>query len=117
MKVDNSVKSFVDDTFSVDEEKGKLLLSLQKIVLKICPAAEEGVKYGGLIFNKNAELICGIFVYKKHISLEFSFGIEFSDPRGFLEGSGKYRRHLKIVNRKDIDKKDVTFFVSQAFRR
>ncbi len=117
MKANDRVQQFVDDTFSVDEEKGELLLSLQKMVLKICPDAEEGIKYGGPIFNRTTELICGIFVYKKHISLEFSFGNEFSDPREFLEGGGKYRRHLKIMNKKDIDNKDVSFFVSQAFER
>jgi len=117
IKADSRVERFVDDTLSVDEYKGGLLLSLQKIILKICPDAQEELKYGGLVFNVNAELICGIFIYKKHISLEFSFGNEFSDPRGCLEGSRKYRRHLKIMNEKDIENKDVGFFVSQAFER
>ncbi len=117
MKADDRVNQFVDDTFSIDDEKGKLLLALQKIILKICPDAEEGIKYGGLVFNRNEELICGVFIYKKHISLEFSFGNKFVDPSGLLEGGGKHRRHLKIVNIKDIDNKDVAFFVSQAFER
>ena len=111
------VEKFIDDLLSIDEEKADLLLSLQKIILKICPTAQKEIKYGGLVFNSDAELICGIFIRKKHISLEFSFGNEFSDPKRYLEGSGKFRRHLKIMNDSDIENKNVGFFVSQAFDR
>jgi len=117
MKAEDRVEQFISDTFSVDEEKAECLLSLQKIILKIYPDAQKEIKYGGLVFNSDAGLICGIFIRKKHISLEFSFGNEFSDPKGCLEGSGKFRRHLKIMNDKDIENKDVGFFVSQAFDR
>jgi len=115
MKTDIRVKQFVDDTFSVDELKGETLLSLQNIILSICPKAQKEIKYGGLVFNVDAELICGIFIRQKHISVEFGFGNTFLDPKGYLEGSGKYRRHLKIMNDDDIENKDVRFFVSQAF--
>jgi hypothetical protein len=115
MKADDKVQQFVNDILSVDEEKHDVLIYLQKIILKICPDAQKEIKYGGLVFNVNAVLICGIFIYKKHISLEFSFGNEFADPRKCLDGNGKYRRHLKILNKEDINNKDVEFFVSQAF--
>ena len=117
MTANDKIEKFIDDTLSVDEEKAELLLSLQKIILKIYPNAQKEIKYGGLVFNLDAELICGIFIRKKHISLEFSFGTEFSDPKGCLEGSGKFRRHLKIMNDADIENKDVGFFVSLAFDR
>jgi len=117
MKADDSVERFIDDTLFVDDEKGKMLLVLRKIILKICPDAREAIKYGGLVFNVDAELICGIFIRKKHVSLEFGSGYKFSDPKGYLEGSGKYRRHLKISNDKDIAHKDIRFFVAQAFER
>ena len=117
MKTDDRVEQFINDTLSVDEEKAEQLLSLQKIILKTYPGARKEIKYGGLVFNSDAGLICGIFIRKKHISLEFGLGNEFSDPKGYLEGSGKFRRHLKIMSDKDIENKDVEFFVSQAFDR
>ncbi len=117
MKVEERVEQFIRDTFSVDEQKAEQLLSLQKIILKIYPDVQKEIKYGGLVFNSDAGLICGIFIRKKHISVEFGFGHELSDPKGCLEGSGKFRRHLKIMNDKDIENKDVEFFVSQAFDR
>ncbi|MEO9885943.1 MAG: DUF1801 domain-containing protein [Balneola sp.] len=51
---------------------------------------------------------------KNHITLEFSKGFLMNDPDDVLEGSGKYRRHLKIKTYEDIENKDVTFFVKQA---
>ena len=36
------------------------------------------------------------------------------DPNKLLEGSGKFRRHLKIKSKEDISNKDVDFFVKQA---
>ena len=117
MPANDRIERYIDDTLSVDEEKAELLLSLQKTILKISPNAQQEIKYGGLVFNLDAELICGIFIRKRHISLEFGFGNEFSDPKGCLEGSGKFRRHLKIMNAADIENKDVAFFVTQAFDR
>ena len=110
------IKRFIEDTLFIDEEKGKILVSLRNVILKISPDAQEEIKYGGLVFNVDAELICGIFIRKKHVSLEFSFGMKMSDPDKHLEGDGKYRRHLKIFDKKDIKNKKVEFYVTQAFR-
>ena len=110
------IKRFIEDTLFIDEEKGKILVSLRNVILKISPDAQEEIKYGGLVFNVDAELICGIFIRKNHISVEFSLGMMIPDPDKYLEGNGKYRRHLKIIDKKDIKAKKVEFYVSQAFK-
>ena len=56
----------------------------------------------------------GTFVSKHHVSFEFSRGYSLDDPDGLLEGTGKYRRHLKIRELSDIEDKSVKFFVKQA---
>lgn len=110
------VEQFIEDTLSIDDEKGRIVASLRAIVLKIAPNAQEGIKYGGIVFNLDKELISGIFARKKHVSLEFSLGMKMLDPEGYLEGNGKYRRHLKLMSNKDIITKNVEFFVTQAFQ-
>jgi hypothetical protein len=110
------IEHFVQDILFIDEDKGEILISLQKIVSKINPNVQEEIKYGGLVFNVDSKLICGIFISKKHISLEFSFGMLMSDPDKYLEGKGKYRRHLKIFDKKDIKNKKVESYVDQAFK-
>ena len=39
-----------------------------------------------------------------------------TDPDKYLEGDGKYRRHLKIINKKDIKSKKVESYINQAFK-
>jgi len=55
----------------------------------------------------------GLFVYKSHISFEFSMGVNMKDPKHELEGKGKFRRHLKIKSLQDIKDKNVQFYVNQ----
>ncbi|NOX92398.1 MAG: DUF1801 domain-containing protein, partial [Gammaproteobacteria bacterium] len=71
----------------------------------------------GLVFNLSNTLIGGIYVYEKHLSIEFSHGAELSDPNNILEGKGKKRRHIKIHVAKDIDEKKVDYFVRQALKK
>ncbi len=68
--------------------------------------------YGGIMFSLDGDL-GGLFVRKNHISFEFTEGFLMNDPKGMLEGKGKYRRHLKIRTLADIANKDVEFFVKQ----
>lgn len=116
-RTNDRVKRFIRDILSIDKEKGEIIVSLREMILKISPDAQEEIKYGGVVFNVDGELVSGVFVRKKHVSLEFSFGMKMSDPEGYLEGSGKYRRHLKLMNDKDIISKNVEFFVTQAFEQ
>lgn len=58
----------------------------------------------------------GIFVYKKHVSFEFSLGVRMDDPDNVLEGIGKFRRHVKFRCPTDIDDKNIAFFVKQALQ-
>ena len=79
------------------------------MVLELTPDAKEEIKYGGLVFIINDILFCGIFVRKKHISVEFVKGAEMQDPDNFLEGSGKFGRHIKIFQYEDVKNKKVEY--------
>ncbi|MGT2666259.1 DUF1801 domain-containing protein [Streptococcus rifensis] len=66
--------------------------SVRERILQLVDTVDKEVKYGGILFAA-PEPFCGIFVYKQHVSVEFSHGAEIVDPYGLLEG--KSRRHLK----------------------
>lgn len=38
------------------------------------------------------------------------------DPDKYLEGNGKYRCHLKIIDREDTKNKKVETYINQAFK-
>ena len=117
MKANPKINDFISDTLFVDEEKGKIIISLQRLVLKTFPKSEEEIKYGGLVFVIDKRLFCGIFLRKNHVSVEFDYDAEMSDPDKFLEGSGKYRRHLKINKLDDIKNKKVEYYLKQSFNK
>ena len=92
---------------------------IDAIVGEVCPGAGRRSMYGGIVFElepgNHKTLVCGHFVYKKHVSLEFSNGNELHDPHGVLEGNGKYRRHIKLARQCEIDEKSVRSMIEQAF--
>lgn len=110
------VNKFMDDLQSISSDKLELIETIRKIFLTANSDLIEDIKYGGIVFNQSNTLIGGIFPYKEHISIEFSNGANFPDLSGLLEGKGKKRRHLKIVEKQDIDKKDVGVFVAEAVK-
>jgi hypothetical protein len=69
--------------------------------------------YGGIMFAVNED-VGGIFTSKKHVSFEFSKGVNFKDPKKILEGTGKFRRHLKLITLDDVNIKNVEYFIQQA---
>lgn len=114
MEADPKINNFIQDVLFMDGDKGETVISLRKMVLEVAPDAKEEIKYGGLVFIINDKLFCGIFVRKKHISVEFVKGAEMQDPDNFLEGGGKYRRHLKIFKYEDIINKTVGYYIKQS---
>ena len=114
MSGNTKIEGFLEDIQFQSPEKFEILKSIRKIFNDANPKLDEKIKYGGLVFNLSNTLMGGIFVYSGHISIEFSFGAELADPDKILEGKGKKRRHIKIMNIQDIEEKKVKFFVSSA---
>ena len=108
------VQKFLDEIIMIDGEKFITLNAMREIVFSTHPKTDERIMYGGIMFSLNNEDFGGLFVRKNHISLEFSKGFIMKDPNKLLEGSGKFRRHLKIKSKEDVRNKDVDFFIKQA---
>ena len=111
---DEKVQKFLDEIIIIDNDQYITLNAMREIVFKTYPKTDERIMYGGIMFSLNQEDFGGLFVRKNHISFEFSTGFMMKDPNKLLEGSGKFRRHLKIKSKEDVKNKDVDFFVKQA---
>ena len=110
---DEQVQSFLEEIMMFNDEHFSILQKLRGIVFKIHPKTNERIMYGGIMFSLGSDF-GGLFVRKKHISFEFGNGFRMNDPKKLLEGTGKFRRHLKIRSLTDIKDKDVEFFVKQT---
>jgi len=115
MKKSNNIETqkFIDDIAVLDSTKYQILQKLRELVFENDPNVKERIMYGGILFSLNTDF-SGVFVYKNHISFEFSNGYRYKDPDNLLEGKGKYRRHLKFRSMDDVETKKIVFFVKQA---
>lgn len=111
---DKDVQKFLDEIKTIDAVKSDILIEIRQIIFDFFPKAEEKIMYGGIVFFFNDEMFSGLFLNKKHLTLEFSNGFLMEDPNDQLEGKGKYRRHLKIFTKEDVLSKGVSYFVKQA---
>ena len=112
--MEEKVQTFLEDAKAISQERYEIISTIREAFLKAGLGFVEGFKYGGTTYNISGELIGGIFSYKEHVSIEFSYGANFSDPHKVLEGSGKQRRHIKIKTLSDIEKKLVSFYIRQS---
>ena len=115
MRINPGISHLLEDFDFLNPKLANIVRSLRKTVLANCPKCEEKIMYGGIVFISD-RMFCGIFQRKKYVTLEFDRGNEMSNTYKFLEGSGKYRRHLKIYNKKDIEKKKAKHYILESFK-
>ncbi len=112
----DAIQNFLDDLLLMDSKKFELVTQIRDKIKLNAPNIGEQIKYGGIFFSHKSKDIGGIFVYKNHVSIEFSFGYTFDDPEKILQGSGKLRRHIKIRNIDDIEKYNINTYLKQMIK-
>ncbi len=110
---DPKVAQLLHDLALADAEVLAVVEAARALIYSLLPTATERVMYGGLMFATTADF-CGIFAYKKHVSVEFGRGCDLADVVGVLEGCGKFRRHIKLLSTHDIESKSLAQYVLQA---
>lgn len=111
-----TVQGLLEDIRLLSEEHHALVEAARALVRSTLGPGEEEIKYGGLLFSVAGLQFGGVFVYKQHVSFEFSHGAAIADPYGHLEGAGKGRRHLKLRNRRDLQDKRLAAYLTLALR-
>lgn len=98
--------------------KTQIVEELTELSIDLAPDAILRSMYGGIVIELIADVaksrVGGFYVYAGHVSFEFANGTSFRDPHGLLEGSGKFRRHVKLHDLEDVRAKDCRGFLLQA---
>lgn len=110
---DDNIQKLLEEKRQLGNMQYDLMVAARALVKKLVPDATEEIKYGGILFSKGIDF-CGIFAYKKHVSIEFSYGAGIDDTFGLLEGKGKGRRHVKLESPEDIETKRVADYIPLA---
>ncbi len=53
--------------------------------------------------------------FTAHVNVGFFRGAELADPRGLLEGTGKYMRHVKLRPERDVDAAALAALIEAAY--
>lgn len=54
--------------------------------------------------------------FRAHVNVGFFRGAELADPKGLLEGAGKYMRHVKLRPGSEVDAGALTELIDSAYR-
>lgn len=112
-KTDDAVAALLEDIGSTHGALLDVVQQVRQVVEEVSGEVSETVKYGGIIFSRVTPF-CGVYAYTGHVSVEFGQGYLFDDRHHVLEGSGKYRRHIKLFAVSDVHEKHLVDYVRQA---
>ena len=110
-----SVQDLLEDIRLVNEQNYEIVEAVRTLVKNTIESASEEVKYGGILFTSGVQF-GGVFPYKAHVTVEFGNGAKINDPFGFLEGTGKGRRHVKLLSVSQIQDKKLAQYLSLALQ-
>jgi hypothetical protein len=58
--------------------------------------------------------VCSINVFRRHVNLGLSHGVDLDDERGLLRGTGKRMRHLQLKQLSDLDSPGLRAYLQNA---
>jgi len=113
MKKYASFDDYLDDQ---PPKNGSIIRALRRFVKRVESGLEESVKWGNGCWVKGKVPISYVYSAPDHIQFGFFRGSALKDPRGLLEGNGKYVRHVKVRKPSDIDEDVFKALLRQAAR-
>ncbi len=108
-----TVPALLEDIRLLGEEQFQIVEAVRALVKKTIKPLSEEVKYGGILFSSDVAF-GGVFAYKEHVTVEFGHGAKIKGEEGFLKGSGKGRRHIKLKSVSDISAKKLVTYLPLA---
>ena len=90
------------------------------VIVEGLPDAEHARKWGRLTFTRNGDWhhwLCAVAPGRKVVRLLVHKGALLADPRGVLEGDGRYLRAITFCSPDDVDADVVAPLLRQAAAR
>jgi hypothetical protein len=111
MKTYRNFEAYLKDQSAKNQS---IIRALRRFVKRAEPELSEAVKWGnGCWVGRNGPVA---YVYSAPDYVQFGFfrGASLKDPRGLLEGKGKYVRHTKVREPSGIDEPSFAALLRQA---
>ncbi|MEX2152248.1 MAG: DUF1801 domain-containing protein [Gemmatimonadaceae bacterium] len=106
------------DAYVADQKprNRRIIHALRKFVRRKEPRLTETVKWGNGCWVGASGLVAYVYSAPEYVQLGFFRGATLKDPRGLLEGAGKYVRHIKVHGVSEIDERAFAALLKQAAR-
>lgn len=93
-----------------------VIRALRAFVKGAAPGLEESVKWGNGCWLAAGAPIAYVYADADHVQFGFIRGASLRDPKGLLQGTARYVRHVKVRRAADIDRKAFGALLRQAVR-
>ncbi|MDP1858909.1 MAG: DUF1801 domain-containing protein [Gemmatimonadaceae bacterium] len=106
-----------DEYLAAQSPKNRAIIrALRTFVKRTAPALNEAVKWGNGCWLGATGPVAYVYSDTQFVQFGFFFGSSLKDPKGLLEGKGKYVRHIKVRSRNAIDESAFAALLQQAAR-
>jgi hypothetical protein len=114
MKKMKAYASF-DEYLKAQSPKNQAIIrSLRRFVTRVQPGLTEAVKWGNGCWIGDDGPVAYVYSATEYVQFGFFYGSSLKDPKGLLEGSGKYVRHTKVRGPSGIDERAFAALLRQA---
>ncbi len=106
------------DNYLADQspKNRSLIRALRKFVERVAPQLQESVKWGNGCWVKGKVPVAYVYSAPDYVQFGFFRGAALKDPKGLLQGEGKFVRHIKVFKPSDIDQRAFAALLRQAAR-
>ena len=104
------------DDFLADQTRANqaVIRGLRRLLKRTAPGLVEAVKWGNGCWVKGKKPVAFAYSAPDHVQFGFFAGSKLKDPKGLLQGSGAYVRHIKVAAPSDIDAQAFAALIRQA---
>jgi hypothetical protein len=114
MKRTKTYASFDDYLRDQSPKNQAIIRALRRFVKRVEPGLSEAVKWGNGCWVGSNGPVAYVYSATGYVQLGFFSGSSLKDPRGLLEGKGKYVRHTKVRHPSGIDERAFAALLRQA---
>ena len=104
------------DEYLKDQSRSNqaIIRGLRRLVKRVEPGLSESVKWGNGCWIGSKGPVAYVYSAPDYVQFGFFRGSSLKDPKGLLEGKGKYVRHTKVHKPSRIDERSFAALLRQA---
>ena len=114
MKKMKTYASFDDYAADQSPKNQAIIRALRRFVKRVEPGLSEAVKWGNGCWIGKDRPVAYVYSDTDYVQFGFFMGASLKDPKGLLEGKGRYVRHIKVRAPSAIDQRAFAPLLGQA---